>query len=137
MKGALFIYNVLAQYSYSVRYKVMPSNKYGNVPQVRKRIYIVAFLDTAKCDAFKFPEPIPLTQTIAYIINKAERKNDIYYYDEATQTPNKTLPYSKCISNISMFAASNIMLVNVYEREESDDCLSFYIIKFDMQQHLP
>ena len=85
----LVIYNTLAQYGYSVRYKVMPSNEYGNVPQARKRIYIVAFLDTVKCDAFQFPEPMPLTKTIADIINKAERKNNIYYYNEATPIYNK------------------------------------------------
>ena len=100
----LVIYNILAQYGYSVRYKVMSSNEYGNVPQSRKRIYIVAFLDAARCDAFQFPEPIPLTKTIADIINKAERKNDIYYYDEATPIYNK----------INAFIGKNERLFRVY-----------------------
>ena len=39
----LVIYNVLAQYGYTVKYRVMASNEYGNIPQARKRIYIVAF----------------------------------------------------------------------------------------------
>ena len=100
----LVIYNILAQYGYSVRYKVMLSNEYGNVPQARKRIYIVAFLDTTKCDAYQFPEPISLTKTIADIINKAERKNDIYYYDQATPL------YSK----INAFIGKNERLFRVY-----------------------
>ena len=76
----LVIYNILAQYGYTVRYKVMPSNEYGNVPQGRRRIYIVAFLDIAKCDKFCFPNPIPLTKTITDIVDKTVRKDDIYYY---------------------------------------------------------
>ena len=85
----LAIYNVLAQYGYSVRYKIMPSNEYGNVPQARKRIYIIAFLDITKCDEFQFPKPIPLTSTIADIVDKSERKHDIYYYEETTPLHSK------------------------------------------------
>lgn len=77
----LVIYNVLAQYGYSVRYKVMPSYEYGNIPQARRRIYIVAFLDFEQCDRFTFPEAVSLELRISNIVNRMERKNDIYYYN--------------------------------------------------------
>jgi DNA (cytosine-5)-methyltransferase 1 len=79
-KTFLVIYTSLAQFGYAVKYKVMPTNQYGGLPQCRKRIYIVAFRDIGCCDAFKYPEPIELTQGIFNIINIHERKNDIYYY---------------------------------------------------------
>lgn len=44
-KTFLVIYNTLVQFGYYVQYKVLDSKLYGNVPQQRKRIFIVAFLD--------------------------------------------------------------------------------------------
>jgi len=84
-KGRTFlvIYNILAGCGYTVRYKVMPSNEYGDVPQARKRIYLVAFLEMEQSDGFRFPEPVPLEQTIADIVKREERQKDIYYYDKA------------------------------------------------------
>jgi DNA (cytosine-5)-methyltransferase 1 len=83
-KTFLVIYNVLAQYGYSVRYKVMPSYEYGNVPQPRKRIYIMAFSSFEQCDLFAFPEPLSLERRIDDIVNPTERKKDIYYYKNGT-----------------------------------------------------
>jgi len=83
-KTFLVIYNVLAQYGYSVRYKVMPTYEYGNIPQARKRIYIIAFLELEKCDLYSYPEPLPLENKIDNIVNAVERKNEIYYYAEET-----------------------------------------------------
>lgn len=74
------IYSTLVQFGYFIRYKVMPSNKFGNVPQPRKRIYIVAFRDLSVCNRFSFPEELPLTQNIFNIVNKHEQKPEIYYY---------------------------------------------------------
>ncbi|MCL2842904.1 MAG: DNA (cytosine-5-)-methyltransferase [Oscillospiraceae bacterium] len=85
----LVIYNVLVQCGYSVRYKVIPTNEYGGVPQARKRIYIVAFLDLEKCDSFAFPKTIQLDRKIADIVNQAIKKNDIYYYNPDTPLYNK------------------------------------------------
>lgn len=79
-KTFLVIYTTLVQFGYYLRYKIMPSNKYGNVPQPRKRIYIVAFRDLNKCNCFSFPDELPLTQTIFDIIDVHEQKPDIYYY---------------------------------------------------------
>ncbi len=76
----LVIYNTLAQLGYAVRYKVMDAHKYGNIPQPRSRIYIVAFLDYKKCDRFKFPESIDLLQGINDFIIRSNKKHDSYYY---------------------------------------------------------
>jgi len=85
----LVIYNVLAGYGYSVRYRVMPSNEYGGVPQARKRIYIIAFLADKDCDYFKYPEQIGLEKEIFDIVNRTEQKSEVYYYEPDTPLFNK------------------------------------------------
>lgn len=78
----LVIYNSLAQFGYAVKYRVMEAHVYGNLPQPRNRIYIVAFLDMEACDRFSFPEPVELTVKINDVICRNERKHPIYYYGE-------------------------------------------------------
>lgn len=81
-KTFLVIYNTLVQFGYFVKYKVMDSQEYGNVPQKRKRIFIVAFQDYNKCGIFKFPEPIPLTKTLDDIFDRTIKHSDCYYYND-------------------------------------------------------
>ena len=76
------IHNALVESGYFIRYRVMRASEYGNVPQIRDRIYIVAFKDIADCDVFKFPDTIPLTVSIDNIINRHEEKNRVYYYQK-------------------------------------------------------
>lgn len=76
------IHNALVESGYYIRYRVMRASEYGNVPQIRDRIYIVAFKDIADCDVFKFPDTIPLTVSIDNIINRHEEKNRVYYYQK-------------------------------------------------------
>lgn len=66
---------------YKVFYKVMNSMEYGNIPQNRERIFIVAFdpLQVSGYKNFKFPGKIKLTKTIHDIIDK-KKQSDIYYY---------------------------------------------------------
>ena len=78
----LVIYNSLAALGYAVRYQVMPTYEYGNLPQARKRIYIVAFSDYKHSDSFTFPEPIPLKGNAMDLVNPRETKNDVYYYSK-------------------------------------------------------
>jgi len=75
----LVIYNSLVQFGYAVRYRIMDANEFGNLPQPRSRIFIVAFLDYEVCDMFQFPEPIDLTIGINNIIKRNEKKHEIYY----------------------------------------------------------
>lgn len=70
---------------YHIRYQVLNSMDYGNVPQNRERIYIVGFKSKEECDKFYFPEPTPLDNTIADIINRNEKKEAKYYYTEKSK----------------------------------------------------
>ena len=90
---------------YVVTEKVMNTMEYGNIPQNRERIYVVAFREdvpgsgkSRAMDAFRFPEPVDLTVSIRDIIDYSERKPEKYYYrkdhkyypilDEAMTNPN-------------------------------------------------
>ena len=63
------IINCLEQLGYHIKYKVLNAYQYGNIPQNRERIYIVGFLNKSSCDAFEFPEEIPLTQSVVSFID--------------------------------------------------------------------
>lgn len=81
-KTFLVIYNGLAQFGYTVYYRVLASNDYGNLPQIRKRIYIVAIRDDIANSIYQYPEPIKLTLKSSDIINRSVKQHDIYYYTE-------------------------------------------------------
>lgn len=76
------IYCSLVELGYIVRYRAMATHEYANIPQTRRRIYIVAFANLELSDHFCFPEPVPLTSGAMRWINLSERKPDIYYYAE-------------------------------------------------------
>lgn len=65
---------------YYVKEKVLNASKYGNLPQNRERIYIVAFLDKNAYNEFEFPEPIELTNTLQDYIDYNKKQEDRYYY---------------------------------------------------------
>lgn len=60
----------------------MNAMEYGNTPQNRERIYIVAFKDKSVYDAFRFPEKIERFRTLKDIIDFENDKDDKYYYYE-------------------------------------------------------
>jgi len=72
------IKETLAELGYHIKYKVLNSMEYGNVPQNRERIYIVGFRDKKMTDKFEFPEPIKLTNNIKDIL-EAEVDEKYYY----------------------------------------------------------
>lgn len=78
-KTFLVIYNTLAELGYFVRYKIIDAPE-ANIPQTRKRIYIVAFMDENLCHMFKFPDSLELTKTLDDILNRSVKHSDIYYY---------------------------------------------------------
>lgn len=80
-KTFLVIFNSLAQFGYSVYYKVMAANEYCNLPQIRKRIYIVAFRDDIADHIYQHPEPVELILKSSDIVRRSEKQNDIYYYN--------------------------------------------------------
>lgn len=71
----------LEKMGYKVFHRVLNTSKYGNVPQNRERIYIVAFLTENENLPFSFPSEIPLTKTIHDIVCD-EKIDDRYYYTE-------------------------------------------------------
>ena len=81
-KTFLTVYNTLVPYGYTFKYRVMDAFEYGNIPQKRARIFIVAFLDFEKCDRFEFPEKIPCKTKLNDILPRNVKHSDCYYYDE-------------------------------------------------------
>lgn len=83
-KTFLVIYNTLAQFGYSVKYKVINAIDV-NIPQNRARIFVVAFLNIEDCDRFAFPEAMPLDVAIEDIIDRSVKHDDIYYYGSCSR----------------------------------------------------
>lgn len=74
------ILDSLRQNGYHVKYQVLNGMTYGNVPQNRERIYVVAFLNEDDYMRFEFPDPIPLTRAITDIVDTVHRVDDKFYY---------------------------------------------------------
>lgn len=81
-KTFLTIYNALVPFGYTFKYRVMDAIEYGNVPQHRTRIFIVAFLDYEKCEQFEFPEKIKLETKLNDILIRDQKHDGGYYYNE-------------------------------------------------------
>lgn len=68
----------LEERGYHLKYQVLNSSKFGNVPQNRERIYIVAFKDTKIAKRFEFPKEKKLRKKVADLMeSKVDEK---YYY---------------------------------------------------------
>ena len=70
----------LKSLGYFVTEKILNTCEYGNIPQNRERLYIVAFLDEKNLKDFKWPGKIKLTNTIDKIVDWKGAVNDKYYY---------------------------------------------------------
>ena len=81
-KTFLVIYNSLAQLGYAVYYRILAANEYGNLPQIRRRIYIVAVREDMANQKFVYPDPIDLELQSSDIIKRSVKQHDIYYYTE-------------------------------------------------------
>lgn len=74
------IIKTLNELNYFVTWQVMNAKEYGDLPQQRNRIYIVAFKNEADIERFRFPEKIDLTRTAFDLFDK-EKQEDKYYMD--------------------------------------------------------
>lgn len=83
-KSFLTVYNALAPQGYKLRYQLMNSIEYGNVPQRRTRIFIVAFQDEDACERFEFPEKIELNVKLNDILIRELKHDDCYYYNNSS-----------------------------------------------------
>ena len=80
-KTFITIHNTLAGMGYGLKYSVLNASTHGNIPQDRKRTFIVAFRDYDMMNAFSFPDKTALTCGIEDIIDRSVRHSNIYYYD--------------------------------------------------------
>lgn len=69
-----------AGYKDKIRYQVMNACEYGDIPQNRERIYIVAFREKEDYNRFQMPLPIPLDNNIYKVFNFETKVNEKYYY---------------------------------------------------------
>lgn len=69
-----------AGYKNKIRCQVLNASEYGNIPQNRERIYIVAFRYKKDYDNFQMPMPIELKTSIKDIFNFSDKIDDKYYY---------------------------------------------------------
>ena len=74
------IIQTLNELNYFVTWQVMNAKEYGDLPQQRNRIYIVAFKNEEDFKRFYFPEKIDLTRTAFDLFDK-EKQEDKYYMD--------------------------------------------------------
>ncbi len=74
------IIDELKKENYHVKYAVLNAMEYGNIPQNRERIYIVAFKDENQYKNFEFPMPIMLSTKLEDIIDFNKKLNEKYYY---------------------------------------------------------
>ncbi|GAB5055833.1 DNA (cytosine-5-)-methyltransferase [Companilactobacillus alimentarius] len=86
-KGNTFkvIKEALTENGYYIKWKVLNGKDYGNVPQNRERIYVVAFKYKSDYDKFVFPEPVKLTKTLHDVIDFHGKKDEKYYYRQGKQ----------------------------------------------------
>lgn len=83
-KGETFkiVTDTLNEEGYNFKYMVMNTMNYGNIPQNRERIYIVAFKDKELYKNFEFPLPVKLTTKLTDIIDFENKMDEKYYYTE-------------------------------------------------------
>lgn len=74
------IKGALESEGYYVTEAVLNAMNYGNVPQNRERIYIVAFKDKEAFDKFHFPKPVELTTKLSDVIDFENKIDEKYYY---------------------------------------------------------
>lgn len=74
----------LIENGYTVKYKVLNACEYGNIPQNRERIYIVAFKEKRVAEKFEFPYPVELKIKLHDLIDYENKVDSKYYYTKDT-----------------------------------------------------
>lgn len=80
-KGATFenIRKHIEVLGYKIKYKVLNTCLYSQIPQNRERVYIVCFKNSEDCDKFAFPQQETKTLKITELLEKNVDKK--YYYN--------------------------------------------------------
>lgn len=76
------ICDTLEDLGYTVHWQIMNAKEYGNIPQGRERIYIVAFKDKESAANFTFPDKMELKTQIRDLIDFKNEVDTKYYYTE-------------------------------------------------------
>lgn len=79
------ICDALVTNGYNIKWKVMNTKDYGNVPQNRERIYIVGFHDISSYNSFSFPTESKLTTGLRSVIDFEGKYDDALYYKRGKQ----------------------------------------------------
>lgn len=74
------IVEALESEGYHIKYQVLNTKDYGNIPQNRERIYIAGFSDEKAYKEFEFPKPIELTTKLSDLIDFESKLEEKYYY---------------------------------------------------------
>jgi DNA (cytosine-5)-methyltransferase 1 len=84
-KGNTFetISNALRAEGYYVKYKVLNTCNYTNIPQNRERIYILCFREETDYTQFEFPEPLSTPRASIVSLLTADVPNKYYYSVES------------------------------------------------------
>lgn len=69
-----------AGYKDKINSQVLNACEYGNIPQNRERVYIVAFREKKDFERFKMPSPVPLKKKIKDIFDFENIIENKYYY---------------------------------------------------------
>lgn len=81
----------LEEQGYKVQHKILNGTTHGNVPQNRERIFIVAFKNEGDYTKFSFPDPIPLTTTIADCLEPGKVADKFYQTNKDSPSVQKML----------------------------------------------
>jgi DNA (cytosine-5)-methyltransferase 1 len=73
------IIDELTALGYNIKFKVLNSMEYGNIPQNRERIYIVGYKKLFHYNSFEFPKPIKLSRNLSDCLDAIV--DDRYYYN--------------------------------------------------------
>ncbi len=74
------IKDLIEKEGYYVTEKILNTMDYGNIPQNRERLYILAFKNKADFNRFEFPQAIKLTQKFNTLL-ETENIDSYYYYE--------------------------------------------------------
>ena len=75
----------LEKSGYQLKYHVLNTCEYSQLPQNRERVYIVAFKEKKHFEAFDFPEKVNKRLSIKDMLDK--EADSIYYYDNTRYYP--------------------------------------------------
>jgi len=109
------ILEYLMESGYFVKYQVLNAKDFGNIPQNRERIYIVAFRNKKSFQKFEFPKPIELVTKLSEVICFNKKVDEKFYY-----TKENCFFYEELLKNMH---SSNTVYQwrRIYVRENKSD----------------